>query len=374
MIVKLRLDNNIDTNLFLRNLWSILGNNAERGWQLLPNKDSVNRRIDFGMFSCDLLHNAYMISATYERKGIINSIIFELLNGSDVPDEDVEIISKSVANALEFKKNIEEAWYSFTVKSIGFCLNKYSEDMFRIEPIKMIVDKPQEMRISLCVRGFDKVDLHMVANKKRVEVIDFLSTVVESALLICSGTCSEADNAEVNSYYDEIWMEKPPVKHKKLLMQTKAKNFINKHLKGNISTNMSIYLSASRLYHTALKYYSFIYFYNRMPDLKFVQYDASPHEIANTLFMSSLEVLSNILEFNEKTCDSCGQKVYSIRKRIIELSNKYSDDYLPKKVIDKYYNDRSSYVHAGRMYSDMSYQGTQVPTISSSGHVVSQVH
>lgn len=373
MEVQVNITSNADTNFFLRNLWAILGNDKHRAWQLTPRKDSANRRIYFGFFSCNLLNNVYMVSAKYERKGTIKSIIFKMPDGKDVLKEDESIITNSINFALNYKDNIKEKWYSYTVKSVGIGINKYSDEMFEIESFKREGDLPQEIRITTCAKGFDETDFQTDFKKKRVQSTDFLSTVVESALFPCSKSTKETEIHELNEYNDHNWMEELPIKHSKILMQTKAKDFFNSYLKGNVNEQMRTYLSACRLYHTALKYYSFIYFYDRLPLVNFAQFDASPDEIANTLFMSSLEVLSSIMEYDEQTCNECGQKVYSIRKRVIDLCEKYSDEYLPKKIVDTFYKDRSSYVHAGIMYSEMSYAGSSVPTISSSGEVVSQI-
>lgn len=373
MEIQVNLTNNHDTNMFLRNLWAILGNDIHRAWQLLPRKDKQTRIIHFGQFSCNLLNAVYWISARYETKGSIKSIIFEGATGEEVLEKDKALIAESVSKALNFVENIQEKWYTFSVKSIGLGLNQYNENMFSIESCARSDDDTIKMRISACFHGFDEVDFQTIIRGKRVEVVDFLSTVVESALFNCDTSNSEMDTSTYNEYVDHNWMDDTPIKYDKLVMPKKAKDFLNNYLDDRVSNQMDIYLSASRLFHTALKYYTFVYFYDRLPTLKFVQYDASPEEIANTLFMSSLEVLSNLLEFEERSCSECGQKVFSIRKRVIELCDKYSDGFLPKRIIDTFYRDRSSYVHAGVMYSDMSYAGYLSPTISNSGDIVSQI-
>jgi len=373
MEIQVNINGNIESNLFLRNLWSILGEDTHRAWQLLPRKDAKNNRTYFGVFSCSLLSKTYMISIKYKTKGSINSIIFEPPWESDVVESDKELIKKSVESALMFNENIKRHWCSIRFKTIGLSLNNYSEEMFEIESFKRITEFSQDMRLSIYVNGFDTIDVKAIAQKKQIVIIDFLSTIVESALFHGKMDSDESETAEVNNYCNSNWMEEPPLVHGKLLMSSKAKEFLNSYINEEISEEMNIYLSASRLYHTALKYYSFIYFGERIGNSSFIQYDASPHEIANTLFMSSLEVLSKIIGGEEAICNECGQKRYSIRRQVIDLCEKYSDGYLPKTVIDTYYNDRSSYVHAGLTYSDMSYTGSSIPTLSQTGDVIAQI-
>ncbi len=373
MEIQVNIEGNIESNLFLRNLWSILGEDTHRAWQLFPRKDALNNRTYFGVFSCSLLSEVYMISIKYKTKGSINSIIFETLGESEVVESDKKLIKKSVESALKFHEDIKKYWCSIRFRTIGLSLNNYSEEMFEIESFKRVTEFSQDMRLSIYVNGFDKIDVEAISKKKQIVIIDFLSTIIGSALYHGKMDSDESEAAEVNNYYDSNWIEEPPLIHGKLLMNSKAKEFLNSYLKEEISEKMNIYLSASRLYHTALKYYSFIYFSERIDNSNFIQYDASPYEIANTLFMSSLEVLSKIIGGKEATCNECGQKRYSIRRQAIDLCEKYSDGYLPKEVIDTYYKDRSSYVHAGLTYSDMSYTGSSIPTLTQTADVIGQI-
>lgn len=373
MEIKVNIVGNIESNLFLRNLWSILGEDIHRAWQLMPKKDAEKNRIYFGFFGCGLLSEVYMISIKYKSKGSIYSIIFETPGESEVVERDKELIERSVKLALKFYENIKEYRCTFRFRTIGLSLNNYSEEMFEIESFKRNTEISQDMRLSAYVNGFDEIDVESISKKKRIQIVDFLSTIVESSLYHGKIDNDESEKADFNNYSDSNWIGEAPLAHGKLLMNSNVKEFLNSYFKEEISEEMSIYLSASRLYHTALKYYSFIFLGERINNLDFIQYDASPHEIANTLFMSSLEVLSKIMGEEEGVCIDCGQKIYSIRRRVIDLCEKYSDGYLPKRIIDIYYKDRSKYVHTGFTYSDMSYTGASIPTLTQTGDVNAQI-
>jgi hypothetical protein len=79
--------------------------------------------------------------------------------------------------------------------------------------------------------------------------------------------------------------------------------------------------------------------------------------------MSSVEVLTELEEHYTTNCKECGQSIYSIRKRVLNLIENNLSEHM-KKTFDNYYTTRSKYLHSGLLVSNRQYIGVCLPKIS----------
>lgn len=78
-------------------------------------------------------------------------------------------------------------------------------------------------------------------------------------------------------------------------------------------------------------------------------------------YMSALEVIT-LKDKEPDTCKCCGQKKYSIARRVIDIANAAKDGL--GDFVKNYYRDRSKYVHTGALLSNNSYIGRSIPLMS----------
>ncbi len=96
-------------------------------------------------------------------------------------------------------------------------------------------------------------------------------------------------------------------------------------------------------------------------------------EIASVLYISALEVASSIDIEEPKNCSQCGQKLYSIGRRVVDMLEKYLNVHLGKE-FKGYYGKRSKYLHSGELLFNYSYIGTTIPQLDPSDPTGCKVH
>lgn len=87
-------------------------------------------------------------------------------------------------------------------------------------------------------------------------------------------------------------------------------------------------------------------------------------ELINTLMISALEPLSNVYGVKPETCKACGNKKYSIRKKVRDLCSTYLPEHIAKDVYEKGYGQRSAFLHEGNPISNEFYCGQCIPLIN----------
>ncbi len=371
MIFDININDNDKANLFLRNLWSNFRKEGKLVWQTFNQKNADKKSLIVGMMSSLLLSTGYMVTINYVKKGCIGSIVFSPYSDTDNLKKDEEIIDNAIKKALNYEENIELYTCTALFKIWGYAPMNYRGNLYEMCTLEANHELYKILKISLKLKAYDEEDAEMVMSKKKLDLTDFLSTMLESPIYSIGNESTKEKNIEWNIYDDSKWLERPNDIEGLLKLPHNLDNFINDFINDR-NPKVDVFLKASKQYHSALKYFSFIYNEELWKEISFVKYDANPHEIANALFMSSLEVLSEFLEFDEKKCSTCGQKIYSIRQRVIKICEDYSDGYIDKKIIDSYYKDRSSFVHSGILYSDKSYTGSSIPLLAKNGDLIAQ--
>jgi hypothetical protein len=87
-------------------------------------------------------------------------------------------------------------------------------------------------------------------------------------------------------------------------------------------------------------------------------------EISLSFYLSSLEVVSDISNEKGTTCNVCGQKKFSIKRRVVSFIGNYLGQDIVKAFSDTY-DVRSKFLHTGKKNSD-SITNRVIPQLSAS--------
>jgi len=361
---KIELDvgiQNVDkANLFLRAVWSEIRKKfGGCAWNFSPILFRDRNQLLLGRFTTeDDTLGTTEVWITYKNKGGINKLIFI----NDI--EDISRIEAVIAYLVnDFEKILRTKILQTTIEST-YPLSKYVDTNFATTPI----NKHQtELRIK--VVGYDDVDCNYISKKITNEIIDVIACSTWSKVEYSNDNdeySKEIILLKQNTYSEEVTFEMNDEKFEKngiIYLPKKVIEMINKMVEGNTSdTNINKIVTASKLYHTALKLESL--------RSTFILKDIDIYETLITQYMSSLEVLS-MNEAEVKKCVTCGQNIFSISKRVKELLTKVFPLSESKvKELHSLYTDRSKFLHTGKHFSTRSYLGTSIPQLNSSDKII----
>lgn len=350
----INLNNIEESNLFLRAFWSQLRESSGTyGWNFSPYKDSKKKIINFGCLSTSRLSRTYNFKIKYKVRGVIYKLIVESLDNSNILKQDNIIIKRAIDVAMDYNSLLNVTFTYLNFKTSGYAINNTQSNLFAI-----LNCDDNKFNLKIKVKGFDSNDISIESLKKALVLKDFLSTQTSQAIYKTEHPAPEFQNRNKNLYYDKPWIDDYPTNNKQLLLSHKAVQAIDLIISDEINENLNKFIKASRLYNIACKY-EILAYKGTLIDL-----DISPQEISNILFMSSLEVLSDIIYERNDVCKSCNREIFSIRKKVLGLVENFSDGYMDKIEIDNYYKIRSSYVHSGIFLSDRSYTSFSHPQLS----------
>ena len=88
-------------------------------------------------------------------------------------------------------------------------------------------------------------------------------------------------------------------------------------------------------------------------------------ELSSVLYVSAIEVVTQLYPAENSICSNCGQKNYSIRKRVKELTRTHINEFIEES-IDNYYDIRSKYLHVGILSSSTGLIGAAIPQLDPS--------
>jgi len=347
---KMKIPTNLDTlessNLFLRALWAEIRQTFGKcAWHCAPHKQGIYNRIFFGQADIGLDYTL-LVSVTYKRKGVVNQIEFEPDTGEKLP-KDVQLKLKSAVETALDTYNVPQVFLLRTVfKSHPKQFAFYNGENFVISP-----ETEDFNSISVKVKGFDQVDAETEAQKTLNSLLDFFSVCTNS---ICSLALSDVPTCEKDHSTEEIyfkdfdWIDDYPILDDRLVFWQCQKDFIDQILLGAVGIDTPL-LRACGHFHAAQKLWT-----NNGID--------SSVELAVVLYVSALEVASTVYPFEGTICKECGQDIFSIRRRVKDLTRKHINHHI-ERFIDEYYSTRSKYLHVGILTSDYNYRGASIPLL-----------
>ena len=391
MKITVGIDEQEKANLFLRALWAELRKSFTKfSWSYFPSKDGKQNKVFFGFLNLGL-DSTIDISINYKKKGGIKEIFFD---GVEVNSVEGLKISKAVKNALQIYLN-PEGYYciSVFVKSLYFPISFYKGTFFKVIPMN-----ETEFELTLMIYAYDEIDTKSISKIIFNNVIDILSVETNQCFWLINNKRDNLRTEEKeNQFSNEDWFDDYPIIDSKFLISEKTFILIDSFLSEIIhQQKLKKFLNACMLFHTARKYEAQIRDYIKTSDLKEqgTEYSesfksevvvssmevgirdsnlfaanivgAKQSEISMILYISSLEVLSilSLEETDNKQCRECGQKVYSISKRVSDFVENHNGKHIAK-FIKEYYSLRSKYVHEGQHLSLENYSGISLPQLDS---------
>lgn len=352
-----------DSNDFLRCLWAEMRKEFGRcGWNYAPNKKLIKDRIFFGFMDIGV-GTDIAVSITYKERGTIKDTFFELPDKFDAIPKSMPLYHRLKAVVRNAKLNIGQH-ISFQFSPVFFTnkpLATYEGKYFKTE----IVDNALT-RFRFEIKGYDRNQVGGKAFKKLSQVMDFLS--VETNAPFFKNKYKEDDGRILETEIfqeDDDFIDGLSVVDNYIVISKEGKHLLDKILNPDAKDdeNLDLFLKACHHFYTARKYESGL-FSNYSDDLLVIDNEEdypnesldrelslslrrgdSTTEIATTLYMSALEVLT-LINHTIDNCSSCGQPKYQISKRVRNLVSHYLNDHIAKR-LHNYYDKRSKYLHAG---------------------------
>lgn len=340
--------NNKETNEFLRCLWSRMeAMFGKLAWMYSPLR--VNNTILVGQASIGK-NELLDVRIHYKQRGCLSSIEFSPLY--DMDDSKLKNqLKQCVFEAQRYEEYREKRYGKGELdKNISF--HKRTGKNFEVEGNTIILQ----------VCGYDKKDCATQFNSQLQQVCNILSfdtlkyvsmkgTLIEEirknhnfgTRLINSETGKVTGEMEKNEMY------------RNLVLSDSMVAYIDTYLERpyGYEDHFTFFDKSVQLFAQALRNEELSGIATGLPE---------PYaELAIVNYMSALEVIT-LNDKKTETCKCCGQKKYSIARRVTDLAEKTFCGF--DGFVKDYYGDRSKYVHTGALLSSNSYVGKSIPLMS----------
>lgn len=321
------LDTNIDSNDYLRCLWTKIRHKFGKfAWLFNPVKIADRNLIMIGDADIDK-ESPLSISIHYKKKGCISSIIF-----NSIPDINVrQQLLDCLKQATEYRKYLKSIAFSFKFDSrVNFKQTKGK--YFSIEGNNIIFH----------VNAYDTIDGGVIAK----DIFNSLCSILSFYLLYPIHATNQLVYNERNCKRSFVLPEQAAVH---------IDDFLSKRYE--YEDNLSLFETAIESFSQGIIYEDLSYTLAGA-DLPFV-------ESAIVSYMSALEIISTN-DIPPSKCETCGQMRYSIARRVQNLVERLYPGYekYMSMLIKDYYKIRSSYVHTGKQLSKRNYLGISIPLLS----------
>ncbi|EJV56502.1 hypothetical protein [Bacillus cereus] len=395
MILDIGITDVKKSNEFLRSLWTEMAKEFGKcAWHYTPYKNKQEKTITFGFM--DIGVSVLIVGVIYENNGSIIKLFFEYSDASYgygyIEGQEDKLIKESglgqrlirvVKKARRGMGEYNDYYALPTIKSL-FPLSNYEGDNFKTEYVG-----ENKTRIYFPVSAYDENQVEGKIIQKTNQVIDFLS--VETNVPFWNTSTTSKENKEKTVLTEEVYQESDfidgfSVKDGYLTISEEAKDFLSYLIESNgENEGLQIFLNACYHFHTARKYDAQIYDYQGYIDhpleggsgVEIEVYTknqelrtalvtgGSQTEIATTLYMSALEVVT-LIGFQSEKCKECNQDKYGIASRVRNLVNKHLNLHIAKQ-LNGYYDKRSKYLHRGYMLTNDEPTNSSIPLLNIDG-------
>lgn len=336
------------SNRELIKLWSTFESVGQFGWLYQPYKDKQS--IYLGIVSITV-SNEITVHLKMKTKKLVSHVIFSKSSGLDLNESEIAYLS----NVDRLRKKIElttflatskmEIKSDFGISKMHSCRGEY----FSISDDESNVYNNLEVLIN----AYGETHCKELALKNNFEIADIISSQCNSLAIVSDISIKRYESLEkINDgkhieQRDIKWIDEYHKEDNKFIIPKYAIRMIDSILTEE-TEETSVSIRASH------------HFAN---SLKLVKNDI-PIELIITQLMSAVEVIAETTVVNTKACTECGQKMYSIRKRVLAL---IEDVFHPgmRYIFDDYYINRSKYLHSGKLASKFTYSGRCLPKIAS---------
>lgn len=253
--------------------------------------------------------------------------------------------------SFEQCSRLNNYYFQNTFSSIPCAFLPYTGRNFKLHSINS-----STTRLSLKIQGFDELDAQVENQKLLATILDFLSVCTNAEFLATDVEICHDLPIELNEevfFQETDWIDNYPRVGNRLALWKVQKKFIEDIVANEIDLEHS-FLRACRHFHTAQRLQANgSHLINSMV------------ELTNVLYVSSLEVATELYPAESSICSECGQKNYSIRKRLKELTRTHINEFIEEH-IDNYYAIRSKYLHVGILSSSLGLVGASIPQLDPS--------
>ncbi|MCY7755095.1 hypothetical protein MOB25_17355 [Bacillus haynesii] len=391
MILDIGITDVKKSNEFLRSLWAEMAKEFGKcGWQYTPYKNKQTKTITFGFM--DIGVSVLIAGVTYKNNGSIIKLFFEYSDASYgygyIEGQEDKLIKESelgqrlirvVRKARRGMGKYNDYYALPTIKSL-LPLSNYEENNFKTEYVG-----ENKTRIYFPVSAYDENQVEGEITQKTNQVIDFLSVETNAPFWNTSTTSKEIKEKTVlteDVYQEPDFIDGLSVKDGYLTISEEAKDFLSYLIESNgENEDLQTFLNACYHFHTARKYDAQIHdyqgyidhpsedgsgveigIYTKNQNLKTALVTGgSQTEIATTLYMSALEVVT-LIGFQSEKCKVCNQDKYGIASRVRNLVNKHLNSHIAKQLND-YYDKRSRYLHRGYMLTNDAPTSSLIPLL-----------
>lgn len=343
------------SNRLLRALWASLRQEfGNLGWLYQPIKDGESRRIYFGYAS--IVVTSIYFGISYKKRGIVDHIVFE----DKFADKSDPVISR-IESCVRTAETATESDFFMTSEVIT--PSRYLFQDFNELNIFSLLTIDNRTSLNLRVSAFDQYDAEHNFNLCIRPIIDVLSAFSNLFFGIgkpnfSSTSCLDHIIQRPEYTLDADWIDGYPMIDGKIAMPDHCLKLVKDIVQDNINEHKQLILDACHHFHSARSLEQQAFEFSRTETLS---------EMAMVLYTSCLEVLSSINAPSPETCRTCSQPRYRISTRVEE----FVDRHLGANAADmvkNIYNDRSKYLHTGRLLSSRSFTRTIIPQLDSSAN------
>lgn len=312
-----------ESNIFLRKLWSELNDIRPMGWNMYPGK--TGNHITIGR------SNLGEISFDYGRKGCIKNLYID--NNLDAED-----ITLAVQNAKS--NDLSEYTVLLELKS-----DRDIQIMRRSYGKCSIYSKDGCVFLLLGYKAYSTWDANQTLPSKYLPLIAVLYEYTHRIFKLQSGSIAKQcfrDEDTPPIAYNYHWLdtdECPLSEDNQTIIPDECLKLLTYIMDDEeYIEDIELLLNSSRILFTT---------YSLMEEITF-PYASCKADIINSLVCSSFEPLSLILDKNTDQCSVCGNKIFSISKKIKTMCTRYFGEDFARLIINVLYTNRSIFFHMGQ--------------------------
>jgi hypothetical protein len=341
-----------ESNLFLRALWARMRAKFGRlGWQYTPRRDGATKNIRLGWATLGAsAPTGLEVNIHYRRRGILDSIrftprgpIYDLHPDLDAKlRECVKEATVKMHSPLRYR--LAAKLSSNRLIPVGLYFSK----RWHIGPLD-----DESTEIGLDVNAFDEADSRYEFEVRMAMLLDALAAWINCSFRRAGHADDRSNILDLPAgifWEDAEWLEHQPIAGDLIRLEPIQLAFGDQVVGGLINEGHKL-ARAAHLFHEGL----------------LLLHTASGHfgDLATALFISALEVIS-LSDDPAPTCQTCGQSIYKISKRVAELGVRHLGPGA-KWVFDDHYRRRSRYLHTGKLHATQPFAGHAIPQLDPDG-------
>lgn len=336
-----------ESNMFLRALWASMRRRfGVVGWQYTPHRDGKTQRIRFGWATLGAASpDRVEISVRYRQRGIVSAVEFEPSGAirDRYPTLEADLRA-CVDEALQIYGAPKDYCLLACIgSSAGERFASYSGARWWISP-----NDEGSSTCGLVVHAFDEADAKHEFALRLGCFLDCLAVWTNRSFLqLTQTTPGQALDREQSEYWsDAEWLEGYPIEGGLLRLLPSQIAILDSVVEGGLGLTAQI-THAARHFHEGLALH--LAAPGRFP------------ELATVLMVSAIETITSG-DGDRSHCKSCGQPIYKISQRVIDLAVRHLGLGV-ERIFRDHYGARSRFLHMGALSASQPYTGALIPQL-----------